>query len=281
MTKSLITVLFGSKTTKFCGMIIFLVVSLLVFSCEEVINPPIKAGKTAIVIDAWLTDSLDERLNFVKITQTIPYDAPIEIPLVSGAEVSIRYGTTSMPFQEVSAGYYLPTDRSFRAVAGLVYELNVVLQQIQYTAKASLPAKIQIDSLNFSFRSGIADNKAGYYATVFFQDQNMQSFYGWKSLVRDTALKQTPQIRLLNDKGFNGTSYNYLYPQPFALNDVVSITAYSFSAEAYQYYEALKELAENGTPAQSIPGNPKSNITGNSLGYFTVASITSVTDTVK
>ncbi|MCS7004508.1 MAG: DUF4249 domain-containing protein [Cytophagales bacterium] len=270
---------FNYKANKF--LTIFAGITLLLGSCEEVVRPPIGAGNPSTVIEAWLTDSADRRLNFVKITQTIAYDAPIAIPLVSGGSVRIISENDTMPFVETSPGYYQAVDSFFRAVAYRTYRLEVRIQEQTYTATATAPPPIKIDSIVFTWREAFLNQPAGVYAQIFLRDARPNATHGWRrfSLIN---LQKRSNIIVIEQKEWDGKDkYTYLFPEAFFINDFITINVYGLSAHNFQYLQNIQQLSEKGTPAQSVPENPISNFEPNTLGFFSVASVTSISDTIR
>jgi hypothetical protein len=64
------------------------------------------------------------------------------------------------------------------------------------------------------------------------------------------------------------------FPFPFQQNDSVRVDQFAITKQWYNYLIAAQtEASKSGSPFDSPPANPVSNVTGGAIGYFAVVNL--------
>ena len=249
-------------------------------SCEEIINPDLKTVAPVVVIDAWLTNL--EGGSYVTLTKSVSYGEIGEVPKISNASVKVvEVGGRSIFFEEKEAGYYAPIDTSFKGEINKTYVLEVQVEDIKYEATAKVLGFEPIDSITFILKESVPFFDDGYYSILHYQEQkNIDNFY-YYNIWANKQLLNKDKISIFDDNVFSGQYLDLILVHTLNQNDTVKVELFNLEENAYRYYAALKLLAELGSPSQTNPENPISNISNGALGFFTAAAVSTQTEIVK
>ncbi|MGB0522046.1 MAG: DUF4249 family protein [Flammeovirgaceae bacterium] len=253
-------------------------------SCEEIVNPNLVSLEVPIVsIDGWLTDRPFE--SRVVLSRTAPFNSNDPNPRISGALVRIDTQRGRFFFQEDlnEPGLYMPIGSDFVVLPGNSYQLIVNIENTQYEAELAVAPSQQIDSLTYEFFDENAERDSGYYLTFYFKDPSGTNFYFWE-VYKDGELISGQDINITDDVNVNNSNIEIeLDNYTFALGDEAEVRLHTITKETFEYYQALKLLVDAGSPAQSVPENPISNIRDVSseeatevVGYFNATLSSSV-----
>ncbi|GAB4334762.1 MAG: hypothetical protein OHK0038_12150 [Flammeovirgaceae bacterium] len=242
------------------------------FACEELVNPTLKTIEPIVVVEALVTNR--EGDSFVKLTKTTPYNSSEETPKISGAIISLKDDASNQwNFSEVEKGLYLPPS-GFKGEIGRTYEIKIMADNQVITAKNYLPNISNIDSLKIEKRDFELPLEDGFYMVAYFQEpENEKNYYMWK-ILKNNEFIEKDKIFLLDDDEINGQQLAYIfYEQTINPIDTLGMEFYSLSKPSFNYYQVLKELVEQGSPSQSVPENPVSNLKGNAIGFFNTSAV--------
>lgn len=274
--------------------------SLGLFSCEEVIDLDVKDGVNQLVVDAWLTDQAKEQ----KITLTIsqPYFEESAAKPALGAEVVVYN-------QDSTAHVFTDTDKdgvyTYKPQSGKFLKENeqvalyVKYENEEYYSLSKLKRVPKIDSVGyevFSFPITPPNGgpKDGYLAQFYANDPVGEGdTYLVRSYKNDTLRFKPSDITLAYDAGFSPGSKSdglmFILPIRQSLNqtlfsekDKLKVELFSIPTEAYYYLLQLRQESSNGgifaTPLSNIPTNVfnlNSNSTKKALGAFIVSKVSS------
>ncbi|WP_176954381.1 DUF4249 family protein [Niabella drilacis] len=242
-------------------------------SCRKVIHPRLSApGAAPVVIQATLSGRKDSAVVF--ISETLDIYAPNVYVGKEGATVSIMRGD-SLPVQLTPlgngryAGY-------LRTIPLQDYFLRVDLDGASYTAATQMPPKVKFDSLFITHRNVLGRNLR--IPTVLFTDPPGEENY-YRFILSVDGFESTT-IFIETDRLFNGNKMTLELADLFTDSDAptfvdkydkVIVEMQCISKQTYQYLYELRESAL-GQGNSLNPGNPRSNLTGGALGYFSVHS---------
>jgi len=264
----------------------FWILLFLTFAqCEEVVNPELVAEDPVLVIDGLITNQPGS--SYVELTKTDPFNSQTPAPRVSNALVSITDNTGQLQFfTERSSGRYVAGDPTFEGIPGRVYFLDILVDETEYTASIRMPSVPVLDSITYRLREDDLFFEDGYYLTAHFQEPiSARNFYRWE-IALNGIQKNTQEITLSNDETVNGLYLNLEFHVPIPLEQVESldqfqVRLFSLSEPAYDYYRGLNLLIASGSPAQAVPENPTTNVTGGALGFFTASAVSRAVTQVR
>ena len=262
-------------------------------ACEKIIEVDVKDNQPKYFIEAYLFDELRNNVVYVRKTQNIFDDAPNQSIL--NATVTIEEDSTVFPLSLTTSGYY--NNQNLIGKSGSTYKLKVEVAGETFTATSVMPNKATYndvivalplpltadgdtispcsvgDYFIFNQFTDIADEK-----NFYLLDYNRFETTG------STAQSTTDyQIYIQDDLVFDGkTTCTPFFNTCFVEGQEVKTIMYNITEVMYKYYFVLSTVANNGTPGGDVtPQNPKTNIEGGALGFFSTASITRKTTKIE
>ena len=238
---------------------ICLTFSILIVSCEKVIDIDLNTAPNKVVIEGIINDQPGPY--FVKLTKTVGFSQPNNsLPLISGALVVIRDNTGIVDtLSETQPGIYATS--KIVGVSGRTYEMNINIQGETFFAVSSMPVPSSYDSLGLTkIPFGGAEQ---FFATPFFRDGPMQGD-NYRFVTKING-KQDKINTAWNDVIGNGITSN----QPIFTDtelkkgDTLEVEMQCIDINVYNYFFTLSNIDQGVTPS-----NPPTNIKGDCLGYF-------------
>lgn len=257
-------------------IILFLMLALVVCSCQKVINIDLNSASPKIVIDANISDQPGPYI--VTLSQTINFSQDNLFPPVTGAHVVItdNVGNTDV-LKEVLPGKYQTS--TLQGTPGRTYTLSVTANGINYSAVSTMPAPVAIDQIASKNRFNSAKNKV---ITIDFLDpKGIDNYYHIvekvTNIVPVNGNIQIPTLgSVTNDRLSDGTEINYTSGgnQPdLAIGDTVIVSLQCVDINVYNYFRTAEQ---NGSSSTTL-SNPVTNITNGALGYFSAYAVRSKT----
>ena len=264
-------------------------------SCVDDFAPDIKdAPEPKLVIDGLLTT--EPAAHCVRLSMSAPFGtSSSDIPVVSGASVSIWDGVQSVSLEEDpgTGCYYTPED--YFGVEGKTYRLDVEVEldgeRRHFSAEDTMPPKgIRADAMDYY---QMADSL--WMFTIWGQDlPGIASHYAGELVVHDNRLPVGQWVFIDGLSMFDG---NYLFAgeylpyicselipsaqplTPLEEGDMVTLRFYSLSDFFYRWILAMTNETNARIPMlSSQPANLPSNVIGDdAIGCFTLADLTKVT----
>ena len=280
---------------KISRILLWALAAVFAVSCVDDFKPDIKdAPEPKLVIDGLLTT--EPAAHRVRLSMSAPFGtSSSDIPVVTGASVSIFDGENTVVLQEESGTgcYYTPDD--FFGVEGKTYRLDVEVdmngERKHYTAEDTMPPKgIRADAMDYY---QMADSV--WMFTIWGQDlPGIASQYAGELVVHDNRLPVGQWVFIDGLSMFDG---NYLFAgeylpyicselipsaeplTPLEEGDMVTLRFYSLSDFFYSWILAMTNETNARIPMlSSQPANLPSNIEGDDVtGCFVVADLTKVT----
>ena len=285
---------------KTARIFIWLAAAVLAVSCVDDFTPDVKeAPEPRLVIDGLLTT--EPAAHRVRLSMSAPFGTPSsQIPVVSGASVSIWDGEKTVTLREDpgTGCYYTPDD--YYGEAGRTYRLDVEVdlegERRHYSAEDEMPPKgIRADAMDY-YR--MADSV--WMFTIWGQDlPGIASHYAGELVVHDRRLPVGQWVFIDGLSMFDG---NYLFAgeylpylvsdlipseeplTPLVEGDMVTLRFYSLSDFFYDWILAMTNETTARIPMlSSQPANLPSNVKGDTeaMGSFMVADLTTITVEVK
>ena len=279
-------------------ILIWIAAAVFAVSCVDDFTPDVKdAPESILVIDGMLTT--EPAAHRVRLSMSAPFGTPSsQIPVVSGASVSIWDGEKTITLQE-DAGtgcYYTPDD--YCGQEGRTYRLDVEVdidgEHRHYSAEDTMPLKgIRADAMDYYRMSDTL-----WMFTIWGQDlPGIASHYAGELVVHDRRLPVGQWVFIDGLSMFDG---NYLFAgeylpylcsslipsevplTPLVEGDQVTLNFYSLSDFFYSWILAMTNETNARIPMlSSQPANLPSNINGDDVtGCFALADVTKVIVTV-
>ena len=251
-----------------------LILSLFLYSCEEVVNVDLDTASPRLVVDASInweqgTDGAQQK---IKLTTTTSYYSPT-VPVVSGATVFVKNSTnTVFDFIEIpTTGEYVCTN--FIPQLNETYTLTVISNGQTYNATETLKSVASIQDI-------VQNNEGGFTGDqieikTFFTDPAGEDNYYMFKYKYSNRNKLDYQVN--DDKFFQGNSFFSLTNNDdLSTGDRIDVTHYGISRSYYNYMNILLSVAGNtgGSPFQSPPATVRGNLINATnfdnyaLGYF-------------
>lgn len=249
-------------------ILIFFSLIILLTSCENVIEIELDYMKPKLVIEGVIND-LDNQC-IIKLSKTTDYFNQKTNPTVSDAVITLTDNAgTVVQFNETEPGNYL--GESVQAKSNINYTLNILSEGDNYVAKATIPQKVNIDSVTCLFNPESIFYEVGYVVSCHFSDpEESRNFYRLKTYNINDKSKAKNSKELYNDDVYNGNNVelqwsNNVYQQ----NDTVVVELYSLDGQTYDYYKTLFPISGSAEMMSfTTPANPNTNISNGALGYF-------------
>jgi hypothetical protein len=271
---------FINKILPYLHYLTILAFSLLIISCEEVINIELKSTSPVIVAEGLIEK---DSSGWIKLSYTTDYFNNQNPIFVENAFVQLKDDhNNSEIYTYHGNGLYRGT--TLKGHANRVYILSIAGPDFNAYATSNLFAPVKIYSVNFELlnlqRPG--ELKKLYSARIKFSDDLLtENFYMvkfWKNGAPDNN-----GYTLIRDSYYNSvdTIEYSSWRNTFELGDTVNIRLYSIDKNSFAYYSQLNDISESGMGGSSTPYNPKSNFGLEILGHFGAHSFTSETAIVK
>lgn len=269
----------------------------LLFSCEEVIQLDVDQAPTdRIVIQALVTDSV--RFYPVLISKSLGlYDDP-DFRGVADAIVKIEEWDPNMENMlrefffiglggDETEGLYVSVD-SFGGIVGNNYKLIVQAEGKEYTATETLLRVAPMDSLvveldqerkeDLEEQNDLSPQDTGrYYQLLLYATEppNTIDYYQW-NFFRNGELENEDGRALFyaDDKLIQESIEGFPAPVYYALTDTFYVEQLSLTRAGYIYTSDLDRAINNdGGMFSPPPANPRTNLSGDALGFFQVSSV--------
>lgn len=190
-------------------------------------------------------------------------------------------------------GYYQTS--KIRGIPGRKYKLTIVLEGKTYIAEETMPDSVLLDSVGYTFKYSLKDNKPYKVATLYFEEpQDRNNYYlapsfGFSSIDEDAPVlvpifstRQCFPATLFDDKllasKVSGIPVDETCGKEQIATDKIAEwgNAYLFTLSEgyYNYIKVLfDQLKSDGGAYKPTPANPASNISNNALGYFGAVAV--------
>lgn len=244
---------------------ILLYSSFLFLSCEEKVDLNLNADSGRVVIDAQLSDA--STVQRIRVSKSVAFDAQVGSTAVKNATVTVKDNLNqSYSFQHEKEGYYI--NRNFKPVAGRKYTLSIGVQKQQFTSNSSMPAYINVDTVRV-IEKEIAGKTYFFIALSFKDPAKIANYYMYTLSINGKEFRfASAESDQFND-GLQATHYISDLERSLSSGDKITVRRYCVDAGTYNYWNGYQST----NLSTAAPGNPKSNISNNALGYFSAATV--------
>ena len=264
-----------------------LLLILIAFSCEEVIDVDLQDAKPRIVIDATLIAPKGECT--VSITNTTDFYMKTPISKKLGATIkltNLNSNETVELTEKVDSTYFAYVNIEY----DVEYKLEVEYNNESYSSISYLKKIVPIDSIRFEELDFFGEKEIYSYA-YFIDIKGEENFYRYKIYKNDTTdfdkytiLKDYNQdgecIKRTLYKGNRRRGEDDEDSDQLEIGDEVKVELYSINKETYTYFDMLADVLTSSGREPEVPANPISNWTNNALGCFRAMSVNEIIETI-
>lgn len=242
---------------------IFLLLGLLLFSCEEDVVLDLGSIEKRLVVEAKISNG--EQLGQVTLTYSQNfYDVP-DSNIISNAKVELMASSTgdSELLTFIEPSYY---SLNMQPVFGESYTLKIDVDNQQVEVKTVLPSKIEIANVVF-VPNPFDKSPDSLNVFVNVNDEVGVDNY-FRLFVHAPGEVQNNLFYTVDDTfGKDGVITMPIYFKTFTWGDTVIVELRNLNKTTYEYYTGLSENI-GGSFNSIAPGNPVSNMPDNVFGFF-------------
>jgi Domain of unknown function (DUF4249) len=276
--------------------------TLLLSSCQDVIDVDLNKTTPRLVVDAWLTNQPGAQV--IKLRLTTPYLDNNPAPRVPGATVTIADNEgNSYTFTDANNdGDYQwePDSTETFGKVGNTYTLTIVHNEQTYQSASRMNPTTVVGSISYEKREARLGREEGYWATLNANDlPEVGNCYWIKTYKNGKYLSQASEINTaydafrfknsgLNNQPFGQPIAEGINPNaieneaPYALGDQIRVEIWSITEEAFDFLSQAQNEMTNGGLFATIPSNTEGNIRNVTeasdevaLGFFCVSAVRS------
>ncbi|MEN8138124.1 MAG: DUF4249 domain-containing protein [Bacteroidota bacterium] len=236
--------------------------SIILSSCEKVIDVDLNDAEPVIVVEGYLTDI--EGMNYVLLSKSNSFYTTGEVEKLEGAEVEVVSGNgISYKLDEEEKGYY--RNQNLKVETNQNYKLNIRYGSTILQSVSNSPSAVKIDSIEIMSSEFSRPEKELYRIICHFRDSPDEvNFYRLRLFIGDDILKG---FYVMNDKFLGGESVSYPFDGvEMEDNSTVRVELLGVDESNYEYFYTLSRIM--GMGQDIIPGNPPTNIEGDAIGIF-------------
>lgn len=248
---------------------------ILFSSCEKVIDINLNDAAKKYVIEGVLTNQPGSTTT-VSITQTKNFSEDNTFPGISGAQVTIVYGTNTVTLTETTPGIY--TTNAINGTVGTTYNLTVKVGGETFTSSSTMPVQKNLDSIYVKDQNLFGDIRK--MVSVMYVDPPGKGD-GYRFLQYVNGVKEKSIFVMNDDLTDNRPVDRVLFTfnddedddqKKIKSGDLIRIQMQCIDEAVYKYWYSM-DIASTGENQQATPANPVSNIKGGALGYFSAHTV--------
>jgi hypothetical protein len=248
-----------------------ILMGMFLLGCEKEIQLALDPNQSLLVIDGSITDEAGPYS--IKLSKSNSISASSNFLAVTNALVIVKDDLGQIDtLKHEKEGQY--KTNKIKGIYGNTYYLEVQVADKKYTANATMPEKVVLDSLRINpipFNSETRYNVIPVYIDPII----LGNSYRFIQKINDT-LDQT--FHVFNDNLNNGKENQ----RPLRggsdslevkLKDIVAVEMQCITRTTYLYYYTLYQQSGAGPGGGTTPANPPSNIMGGALGIFSAHTV--------
>lgn len=260
-------------------IIYIITISLLIFSCEDVIDLEVPILEPKLVIEAsinWLKGTTGNEQE-IKLTLSAPY-FDSEVPPANGAQIVIT-DTNNNTFQFVENGNTgIYQNSTFIPTFNGDYFLTISYQGETFTASETLKSVPEIDYIEQNNDGGFSGEETEIKA--YFTDPEDEENYYFFEISNDVVVN--PSLEVYKDEFINGNSiFGFYSEEDLSAGDELIIRNHGISDRFYEFmFILLQQNGEDGggpfeTQPTTVRGNciNQTNSDNFPLGYFRLSEV--------
>ena len=286
-----------------------LLLSALLWNCEDTVQLDTDFDEPELVVDAWLTNRSEPQT--IRLTETQSYYANRLPTPVDDADVVVCRSAPDQrcfTFVRQDSGRYVWTPEAGDSLGtvGDEFVLGIERAGLQYGSRTVIKRVPEIDSIAVRLEEEQLGLDEGLYAQLYARDfVGTGDAYLIRTTINDTLLNRPGELSLVYDATFDvGSSTDgivFIFPIRFSINktdddggvvplqpgDDIRVDLWSLSPEAFFFLSVARDQIQNGSngifqiPVANSPGNVLRLDTEKATpGVFNVAAVSTRTRTV-
>lgn len=287
-----------------------LTLSVVLFSCEKVINPELQSAAPVLVVEAWINNKPERQV--VQLTMTQPYFDLSAPKGVRGAIVEITddlNNVYSFIDDGTNTGTYqwVPASGQVFGAVGRKYNLSVRTGGETFVSSSAMKRTTAVDSITFTVKPDFQFPDGSYIAEFWGQDPVGQGDTYWiKAYKNGVELGKPSEIILAYDAGFseggNFDAATFIPPlrqginpvekdpkddrknlPPYVKGDSVFVEIHSISNAAFDHMQQVKIQTQRNGGFGALFARPIDNVSTNIfnsspsgskvVGFFNVSAV--------
>jgi hypothetical protein len=295
------------------NVLLLATLAVIIFACEDKINPTLESAEPILVVDAWV-NNLPEPQTIV-LTTTQPYFENTLPKGVSGAVITVTDNQNKIyVFNETDkAGYYSwkPTGSEVFGKIGNSYMLNVKLNGETFTANSKMGRVPPVDSITFETEKETGGTKMITRGEFWATDPvGVGDAYWIKAFKNGVLLNKPSEINFAYDAGFSPggktDGVRFITPirrginsrdkdespgatgnlSPFTNGDSINVQIHSITYASFNFLNQLTIQTDRPGGFSELFARPLANVSTNivnnnpngskAVGFFNVATVSSL-----
>jgi len=245
---------------------IFIVATLCLslHACEEVIDIDLRSRTPEMVVEGVIARDSTCR---IRLSMTTDYFDNVEEVPVTDADVTLM-ANNGEEETLIHTGYGYYSGSTINGTTGVTYTLIIKTGGKEITGHTYLPEPVEIKSIEgIPAPFGRPGDDPVYILEVKFSDNpETENYYMLRFFRNDTVMTDIISLAS-NAYNSSGTMEYSEWRYDYSQGDSAIVEVYSIDSDLYSYFSMLNEVTSFGINF-STPYNPRSNLTGNALGYF-------------
>lgn len=242
-------------------------------SCQKVIDVNLNSANPKLVVDA----NLDSKSNScsIKLSKTVNFNESNVFPAEQNALVVLSNSNGNKDtLMESMPGQYGKKMNLFFNNSDYLLTIKTLDGSV-YKSSSTLKTPVKIDTVLvvktvFGFRRDV-----NYALQVQFMDDVAETnYYQFKVYLNGV---KSSTVRVRSDELFNGKQAKIFVrldnSKDIKSGDLCTLEVVNIDKGVYTYYYGLNQLG-SGPNGSATPANPKSNVSGGCLGYFSANAST-------
>jgi len=267
---------------KAANKILILILLIICFSCEEVIQVDLQESEPRLVIEASILWEKGTNGNnqIIKLTTTTPYFDSAYSPAQEAIVEIISSTGESYSFIEENPGIYVNTN--FLPELNNEYQLTILYNNEVYSATEFMIPVVNLEEVEQSLNGGFSGDEIELKA-YYTDPPEIPNYYLFKFFLDDFS------IQIYEDEFTNGNrTFAYFSDEDLEVGDMVSFEMQGISERFYEYLFILSSQAgeNNGGPFQTQPTTVRGNIVNETnpdnfaFGYFRLSETNNLDYTI-
>lgn len=267
-------------------IISFIVLTLTLASCEDVVDVDLNEGQTRLVIDAsinWLKGTSGNEQS-IKLTLTAPFFND-SVPPANGATVVITDSNSNIYIflEDGNTGIYI-TD-NFIPIIDETYTLTIIYNGETYIGTETLKSVVPIDFVEQTDNGGFTgeDLELKAYYTDPAEEEN---YYLFEFVAPNEV---APILDVYEDSFTNGNQiFGYYSEDDLEAGDEVTISNIGVSQRFYDFmFILLQQGSDQGGPFETQPAIVRGNCINTTnadnypFGYFRLSEVDQIIYTIE
>jgi len=285
---------------KIHNLVIISLLSVIIFSCTDVIDISVKEGVSQLSVDALLNNKAETQT--IKLTLTQGYFDNSAIKPALGASVFVfDQDSVSYEFKDLKKdGTYIydAKNKPLNKI-GKQYALYVNYDGNEFVSVSKLNRVPKIDSINYEVNKlpvkPANGPQEGFQPQFYAKDFEGEGDCYWiKSAKNKKYFSKATEIQVAYDAGFSPGSKTdgllFILPirtsvgrELYSDKDTLKVDVYSITQEQFFYLQFVQQVSQDGnlfsTPLANIPTNVVNRnlkSTKKAIGFFGISAVSSM-----